>query len=92
MFRFEGHLRQGSLKTLDNETALDLLDWAHRSENIEGGSDDWLTTCGQGWLEYEECDGNYTHVWKRGYSVLFDILMVWYKLVQLQIIKRLACI
>lgn len=61
---------------MDSTTALDLLDWAHRAQNIENGSDNWLDTCGVGSLEYHECVGDYTTVWKRGYSVLFDILMV----------------
>lgn len=70
------HLDRGDLKTIDRATALELLDWAHRSQNIENGSDSWLETCGVGSLEYHECVGDYTTVWKRGYSVLFDILMV----------------
>ncbi len=61
---------------MNRSTALDLLDWAHRSQNIEDGSDNWNDTSGVGSLEYHECEGDYTTVWKRGYSVLFDILMV----------------
>lgn len=61
---------------MDRATALDLLDWAHRAQNIEDGSDNWMETCGVGSLEYHECVGDYTTVWKRGYSALFDILMV----------------
>jgi hypothetical protein len=61
---------------MNRSTALDLLDWAHRSQNIEDGSDNWNDTSGVGSLEYHECAGDYTTVWKRGYSVLFDILMV----------------
>lgn len=61
---------------MDRATAMDLLDWAHRAQNIEDGSDNWMETCGVGSLEYHECVGDYTTVWKRGYSALFDILMV----------------
>ena len=61
---------------MNRSMALDLLDWAHRSQNIEDGSDNWMETSGTGSLEYHECAGDYTTVWKRGYSVLFDILMV----------------
>lgn len=74
--RFTAHVEQQTLKTMDRNTAMDLLDWAHRSQNIEDGSDSWFETCGKGSLEYYECVGDYTTVWKRGYSTLFDILMV----------------
>ena len=75
-FRFGEHLDRGSFTTMNRSMALDLLDWAHRSQNIEDGSDNWMETSGTGSLEYHECAGDYTTVWKRGYSVLFDILMV----------------
>lgn len=75
-FRYGEHLNRGSFTTMNRSTALDLLDWAHRSQNIEDGSDNWNDTSGVGSLEYHECEGDYTTVWKRGYSVLFDILMV----------------
>lgn len=74
-YKFGKHLDQGSFTTMDRATALDLLDWAHRAQNIEDGSDNWMETCGVGSLEYHECVGDYTTVWKRGYSALFDILM-----------------
>ena len=74
--RFREFLRNGSLESLDEESALDLLDWTHRAENISDGSPDWFVTCGSGWLEYDDCKGHYRIVWKRGYSALIDILMV----------------
>ena len=76
--RFHEFLSAGSLKSLDDETALDLLDWTMRAQNISDGSHDWLDTCGKGSLEYQECPGNYRTVWRRRYSALFDILMVIY--------------
>lgn len=66
----------GLLKTVDQETASDLVDFVRREEILEIGCDDWLEACGQGYLEYQECEGNYFNEWKRGYSVLFDLLMV----------------
>ena len=47
-----------------------------RAENIENSSDSWFETSGVGFLEYEECAGDGDIVWKRGYSALFEILMV----------------
>lgn len=66
---------QGALTTMDRRTALDLLDWAQRAQNIEDGADDWKETYGVESLHYF-LEEDYTTVWKRGYSVLFDILMV----------------
>jgi hypothetical protein len=68
-------LDQGALTTMDRRTALDLLDWAQRAQNIEDGADDWKETYGVESLHYF-LEEDYTTVWKRGYSVLFDILMV----------------
>lgn len=74
--RFREHLQRGSLSTLDESTAWDLLDWGHRSENIESGSPNWLKISGEGYLQYVDCEGDYCTTWKRGYSVLFSLLMV----------------
>lgn len=60
---------------MDRMTAMDLLDWAQRAQNIEDGADDWKETYGVESLNYF-VEEDYTTVWKRGYSVLFDILMV----------------
>lgn len=73
--RLKEYIDQGKLVSLDPVTAHDLLDWQHRWQNIEDGSDDWMQTCGVGSLEFENCSGDTSLVWKRGYSVLFDILM-----------------
>ena len=56
--------------------SLDLLDFMHREEILEIACDDWLEACGQGYLEFQECKGKYFNEWKRGYSTLFNILMV----------------
>lgn len=61
---------------MDPTTARDLMDWWHRFQNIEDGSDNWFDTCGVGSLQFIPCDGNQTQIWKRGYSAIFDILMV----------------
>jgi len=68
-------IKEGKLKKLDPTTAEDLFDWWHRFQNIEDGSDDWYDSCGKGSLQYIECTGNHTQVWKRGYSAVFDVLM-----------------
>ncbi len=73
--RYGQLLDQGAFTTMDRMTALDLLDWAQRAQNIEDGADDWKETYGVKSLHYF-LEEDYTTVWKRGYSVLFDILMV----------------
>ena len=64
------------MKTVDQGTAQDLVDLMHREIILEIACDNWKEACGNGCLEYRECEGNYYNEWKRGYSVLFDLLMV----------------
>lgn len=61
---------------MDRSAALALLDWYHLMENCIDGSDNWVETCGSGHTYYRECGGDPLVTWKRGYSSLFDILMV----------------
>ena len=75
-FRFDEELKRGGLSSMDRPTAHALLNWWHLMENCIDGSDDWMKTCGPGHLHYRECDGDPLVTWKRGYSSLFDILMV----------------
>lgn len=74
--RFQEVLKGGLLKSVDQETAQDLIDFVRREEILEIGCDDWEEADGQGFLAYNECEGNYFFEWKGGYNVLFDILMV----------------
>lgn len=48
-------------------------------QNVIDGSDSWFETCGPGHLLYQECPGNPLVTWKRGYSAVFDILMVCFR-------------
>jgi len=73
--KLEEYIKGGRLTSLDATTARDLMDWWHRFQNIEDGSDNWFDTCGVGSLQFVPCGGNQTQIWKRGYSVVFDIIM-----------------
>ena len=61
---------------MDRATAAALLEWCHILQNMIDGSEHWMETCGPGHVHYRECEGDPLVTWKRGYSVLFDILMV----------------
>lgn len=61
---------------MERSTALAFLDWYQKLENVIDGSDNWRETCGSGHVHYRECSGNPLVTWKRGTSVLFDILTV----------------
>lgn len=76
LFRFFEELNSGSLSSIDHSTSMAFLDWYHLLENFIDGSDSWKETCGSGHLHYRECPGDPLVTWKRGYSALFDILMV----------------
>lgn len=65
-----------SASNIDRSIWLAFFDWYHLFENVIDGSDDWKETCGSGHLHYRECDGDPLVTWKRGYSALFEILMV----------------
>ena len=59
---------------MERPVAAALLDWYHWLQNIIDGADDWSETCRSG--HYRECAGDPLVTWRRGYSVLFDILTV----------------
>lgn len=69
-------LERGGMASLDHETKLALLDWFQLLQNRLDGSDDWMMTSGAGQAHYHECPGDRRINWKRGYSSLFDILLV----------------
>jgi len=64
------------LSSLDDETVSALVDWFFLMQNLIDGSDDAMSTCGSGHTHYRECEGDPLVTWKRGYSSVFDILMV----------------
>lgn len=64
------------LSSLDDETVSALVDWFFLMQNLIDGSDDVMSTCGSGHTHYRECEGDPLVTWKRGYSSVFDILMV----------------
>ena len=68
------------LSSLDDETVSALVDWFFLMQNLIDGSDDAMSTCGSGHTHYRECEGDPLVTWKRGYSSVFDILMVKYSL------------
>lgn len=80
-FRFKEQLDGNKLATIDRSTALAVFDWYHLLENVIDGSENWKETCGSGHLHYHECPGDPLVTWKRGYSALFDILMVTHAIV-----------
>jgi hypothetical protein len=76
-YRFKNSLAKGSLSKLSNQTAWDMLDLAHRQDNLEQGSESWFDLSIQGRYQFEESPGA-DNVWtaKTGYATLLDLLMV----------------
>lgn len=61
---------------MNDATIWSMVNWFHLLTNIIDGSNDWMETSGSGHEMYHECEGDPLVTWKRGYSSLFDILMV----------------
>ena len=74
--RFEKFLSEGSLGSLDRQTAGGLLDWERRALGVETSTPDWFDVSGSGFMNYSDFEGDDTINWKRGYSTLFSILLV----------------